>query len=119
MTSTISKFTVSDIKDIEKIKVEWNNENIPSLVEIYPIGKPYNYKENENEETGINNYSSGDINIRVIDNHVTITGTESKAAIYNIDGRCIYSGDDREITIQAPGIYILNIEKYSQYIYIK
>ncbi len=59
------------------------------------------------------------INIKVIGNCVSISGTDSKAAIYTLEGVCIYNGNDRDIVISAPGIYILNIEKHSQYIYIK
>lgn len=117
LNSTISKFNVSDFKDIEKIKIEWNSDNIPALVEVYPIGDPYKY--NENQGSGINNFTTGNINIKVIGNCVSISGTDSKAAIYTLEGVCIYNGNDMDIVISAPGIYILNIEKHSQYIYIK
>lgn len=39
--STCSVFDVSGLDNLSEFRISWNDENIPSLVEIYPQGEPY------------------------------------------------------------------------------
>lgn len=39
--STCSVFDVSQLSNLSEIKISWDDENIPAIVEIYPQGEPY------------------------------------------------------------------------------
>lgn len=50
LDAACTSIKVSDLKNISQLKITWNEDNIPSLYEVMPIGEPY---VEENIPTGI------------------------------------------------------------------
>lgn len=118
LESYTTKFNVFDKDSISALRISWDSENIPDLVEIYPEGEPYIEKETSDPGTSVNESQSETDNIRVAkaDNSIYIAGNKriSLIKIWNTDGQILreINADSKtyKVTgIDTAGIYIIQI----------
>ncbi len=113
-----TSFDVSGLTNISQIKISWGDENIPSLAEIYLVGKPY-VERVDSESTAISGHSqTTDLKVyRFAEKVVVKSGKEiSKVTLWSLSGAALAtketSGFEAHLSLpmQTNLHYLLTIE---------
>jgi hypothetical protein len=59
--------------------------------------------------TGVNTVSGASVKAFATGNVINITGTDAQARVWDVAGRAVYSGADRQINVASAGVYIVKV----------
>ncbi len=101
-------------KMVTKLKISWNEQNIPNIYEILPIGTPYVEPANPN---AIENITMAQPAVYVHNNHLVVKAEQAIQAVtlYDMSGRVISHYDAHENSVEIalgkdiPAIFAVQI----------
>jgi hypothetical protein len=59
--------------------------------------------------TGVNTVAGAGVKAFATGNVINITGTDAQARVWDVAGRAVYSGADRQISVASAGVYIVKV----------
>lgn len=87
--------SASDYLNIERLRIEWNDINVPDIYEIMPVGDPYDERKHVAgiETVIVDDQSGPGIVISTSGGTVMVESADSLASVdvYDITGRCLAS----------------------------
>ena len=96
-------FDVSETDSISALKLEWDSDNIPSLVEIYPVGKPYVEHRVEPEDPDVGIAPLDDVNLSRDGSVIGLRGIGDieTVTVWTVDGVKVFEARHPGLTIQV------------------
>jgi hypothetical protein len=59
--------------------------------------------------TGVNTVAGADVKAFATGNVINITGTDAQARVWDVAGRAVYSGANRQISVASAGVYVVKV----------